>query len=81
MGQKVVAAQTHMVKPRGCDVNENALSDACKTELGLSEEQVKTGQPLEQVVEQRDTSLALESAVLVDRPEPVCAVADYTKGV
>ncbi|GFQ88306.1 epithelial splicing regulatory protein 1 [Trichonephila clavata] len=51
---KVVAAQTHMVKPRGCDVNENALSEACKTELGLSEEQVKTGQPLEQVVEQLD---------------------------
>ncbi|KAF8793025.1 Epithelial splicing regulatory protein 2 like protein [Argiope bruennichi] len=49
---KVVAAQTHIVKPRGCDVNENALSDGCKTELGLSEEQVKTGQPLEQVIEQ-----------------------------
>ncbi|CAL1286236.1 unnamed protein product [Larinioides sclopetarius] len=51
---KVVAAQTHIVKPRGCDVNENALSDGCKTELGLSEEQVKTGQPLEQVIEQLD---------------------------
>ncbi|KFM78083.1 RNA-binding protein fusilli, partial [Stegodyphus mimosarum] len=51
---KVVAAQTHVVKPRACDVNENALSEACRTELGLSEEQVKTGQPLEQVVEQLD---------------------------
>lgn len=51
---KVVAAQTHVVKPRGCDVNDNVLSDACRTELGLSEEQVKTRQPLEQVVEQLD---------------------------
>ncbi|KAG8179601.1 hypothetical protein JTE90_025766 [Oedothorax gibbosus] len=51
---KVVAAQTHVVKPRGCDVNENALSDACKSGLGLSEDRLKTGQPLEQVVEQLD---------------------------
>ncbi|XP_054722773.1 LOW QUALITY PROTEIN: RNA-binding protein fusilli-like [Uloborus diversus] len=50
----VLAAQTHVVKPRGYDINENALSEVCKSELGLSEEQVKTGQPLEQVVEQLD---------------------------
>lgn len=49
---QVIVAQTHVVKPRGCDVNENSLSDVCRTELGLSEEQLKSGQPLEQVIEQ-----------------------------
>lgn len=51
---KVIVAQTHVVKPRGYDVNENSLSDVCRTELGLTEEQLKTGQPIEQVVEQLD---------------------------
>lgn len=47
-----MVAQTHVVKPRGYDVNENSLSDVCRTELGLTEEQIKTGQPIEQVIEQ-----------------------------
>uniref|UniRef100_T1ILP7 RRM domain-containing protein n=1 Tax=Strigamia maritima TaxID=126957 RepID=T1ILP7_STRMM len=51
---KVVAVQQNVVKPRTADVNENVLSDQCKTEFGLCEEQVKNGQFLEQILEQFD---------------------------
>ncbi|XP_064466470.1 epithelial splicing regulatory protein 2-like isoform X2 [Ornithodoros turicata] len=49
---KVVAAQHNWVRPRSSDENENLLSDTCRTELGITEEQVKNGQPLEQVIDQ-----------------------------
>ncbi|GAB6030575.1 hypothetical protein CHUAL_007437 [Chamberlinius hualienensis] len=55
INNKVVAAQFNIVKPRTADINENVLSEQCRAEVGLTEEQVRTtGQPLEQVLEQFD---------------------------
>ncbi|XP_077543133.1 epithelial splicing regulatory protein fusilli isoform X1 [Haemaphysalis longicornis] len=49
---KVVAVQQNLVKPRSCDVNENVISESCRTEYGISEEQLKNAVPLEQVIDQ-----------------------------
>ncbi|KAH9362421.1 hypothetical protein HPB48_020169 [Haemaphysalis longicornis] len=48
----VVAVQQNLVKPRSCDVNENVISESCRTEYGISEEQLKNAVPLEQVIDQ-----------------------------
>ncbi|KAH8019486.1 hypothetical protein HPB51_019779 [Rhipicephalus microplus] len=52
IGAKVVAVQQNLVKPRSCDVNENVISESCRTEYGISEEQLKNAVPLEQVIDQ-----------------------------
>ncbi|KAH7983511.1 hypothetical protein HPB52_012386 [Rhipicephalus sanguineus] len=49
---QVVAVQQNLVKPRSCDVNENVISESCRTEYGISEEQLKNAVPLEQVIDQ-----------------------------
>lgn len=49
---KVVAVQLNTVKPHTADMNENVLSEQCRAEIGLTEEMVKNGQPLEHVLEQ-----------------------------
>ncbi|XP_023221970.1 RNA-binding protein fusilli-like isoform X1 [Centruroides sculpturatus] len=51
---KVVAIQQNVVKPRCYDINDNLLSDTCRNEIGLEDEVIKNGQPLEQVLEQFD---------------------------
>jgi epithelial splicing regulatory protein 1/2 len=51
---KVVAVQYNVVKPRSSDVNENLLSEVARNQFGLTEEQVKNGQPLEHVLEELD---------------------------
>ncbi|RWS31452.1 epithelial splicing regulatory protein 1-like protein [Leptotrombidium deliense] len=51
---KIVAAQCKFVKPRSADVNENVLSEVARNHFGLSEDQIKSGQPLENVLEEFD---------------------------
>lgn len=51
---KVVAIRQNVVKPRCYDINDNLLSDTCRNEIGLEDEVIKNGQPLEQVLEQFD---------------------------
>ena len=50
--EQVVAVQEHWVKPRSADINENVLSEPAKEELGLSEDLIRKGRPLDQVVSQ-----------------------------
>ncbi len=50
--KQVVAVQYNVVKPRSSDVNENLLSEVARNQFGLTEEQVKNGQPLEHVLEE-----------------------------
>lgn len=52
MSFQVVAVHTNVVKPRSADVNENLLSETARNQFGLTDEQVKNGQPLENVLEE-----------------------------
>ena len=47
-----MAVHTNVVKPRSADVNENLLSETARNKFGLTDEQVKNGQPLENVLEE-----------------------------
>ncbi len=49
---QVVAVHTNVVKPRSADVNENLLSETARNKFGLTDEQVKNAQPLENVLEE-----------------------------
>ena len=40
------------VKPRAADINENVLSEQARDELGLQEDQVRSGKPLESAIEE-----------------------------
>jgi hypothetical protein len=50
--KQVVAVHYNVVKPRSSDVNENLLSEIARNQFGLTEDQVKNGQPLEHVLEE-----------------------------
>ncbi|XP_074603955.1 uncharacterized protein LOC141857360 [Brevipalpus obovatus] len=52
--RKVVAVHCKYVKPRTAEAAANVLSEVSRNEFGLTEEQVKSGQPLEQVIEEFD---------------------------
>ncbi|CAG2159392.1 unnamed protein product [Oppiella nova] len=54
INSKVVAVHTNVVKPRSADVNENILSEVARNKYGLTEEMIKNGQPLENVLEELD---------------------------
>jgi len=47
---QVVTVEEHWVKPRSADNYENVLSELTKEELGLSEEQIRKGNSLEDVI-------------------------------
>ncbi len=49
---QVVSLQNHYVRPATDDISENVLTDECKLQTGLSEEAVKNGKPLEQVLDE-----------------------------
>ena len=53
--EQVVTVEEHWVKPRSADNNENVLSELAKEELGLSEEQIRKGNPLEHVITKVNT--------------------------
>lgn len=48
---KVLTEQQYIVRPSGSDMNENLLGEQCREDYGLTEEQVKDGQPLENVID------------------------------
>ena len=49
---QVVAVQCKYVKPRSADVFSHVLSEVARTKFGLTEDLIKSGQPLEQVIEE-----------------------------
>ncbi|CAG0912498.1 unnamed protein product [Notodromas monacha] len=53
-GRYIVAEKRYVVKPRTADINENVLSEQCRNDFGLTEEQVKRGELLETVLEQSE---------------------------
>ncbi|KAK2724889.1 hypothetical protein QYM36_001378 [Artemia franciscana] len=54
--KQVVGLKEFFVKPRAADINENVLSEQARDELGLQEDQVRSGKPLESAIEERDGS-------------------------
>ena len=62
---QVVALQSHYVKPQPNDLTETILTDDCKEETGLDENAVRSGQPLDFVLE--EVSIALFASTLVGR--------------
>ncbi|XP_047119808.1 RNA-binding protein fusilli isoform X2 [Schistocerca piceifrons] len=51
---KVVGVNQYLVKPRTADINENVLSEQLVQETRLTEELVKSGQPLEAAIQAFD---------------------------
>jgi epithelial splicing regulatory protein 1/2 len=51
---EVLLTSPHVIQPRTADINENLLSDECKVDFKLSDDQVKSARPLEAVIEQID---------------------------
>lgn len=49
---QVVAVHCKYVKPRTVDVSGCVLSEVTRNDFGITEDQVKSGQPLEQVIEE-----------------------------
>ena len=47
-----MSVQEHWIKPRSADINENVLSEQAKEELGMTEDLIRKGQPLDQVIAQ-----------------------------
>ncbi|XP_065570104.1 RNA-binding protein fusilli-like isoform X2 [Artemia franciscana] len=52
--KQVVGLKEFFVKPRAADINENVLSEQARDELGLQEDQVRSGKPLESAIEEFD---------------------------
>ncbi|KAK2724888.1 hypothetical protein QYM36_001377 [Artemia franciscana] len=51
--KQVVGLKEFFVKPRAADINENVLSEQARDELGLQEDQVRSGKPLESAIEEQ----------------------------
>ncbi|XP_069184951.1 epithelial splicing regulatory protein 1 isoform X3 [Procambarus clarkii] len=56
--RKVVTEQQYIVRPPTEDINENVLGEQCREDFNLTEDQVKNGQPLENVVDSFDAILS-----------------------
>ncbi|XP_063591181.1 RNA-binding protein fusilli-like isoform X4 [Penaeus indicus] len=56
--RKVVTEQQYIVRPLSGDINENVLGEQCREDYGLTEEQVKNGQPFENVIDSFDAILS-----------------------
>jgi len=50
----VICTSPFVVQPRTADINENILSEECKLDFKLSDEQVRSAKPLEVAIEQID---------------------------
>ncbi|XP_066954813.1 epithelial splicing regulatory protein 1 isoform X1 [Macrobrachium rosenbergii] len=57
VSRKVVTEQQYIVQPPSGDINENVLGEQCREDYGLTEEQVKNGQPFETVIDSFDAIL------------------------
>lgn len=55
--RKVVTEQQYIIQPPSGDINENVLGEQCREDYGLTEEQVKNGQPFETVIDSFDAIL------------------------
>ena len=69
---QVVSQHSYHVRPTTSDINENLLSEQCRTDYGLTEVSIKEALPLDAIVRQFDaelTSRGLEAA-------SVCLVTD-----
>ncbi|XP_037785794.1 RNA-binding protein fusilli-like isoform X1 [Penaeus monodon] len=58
VSRKVVTEQQYIVRPLSGDINENVLGEQCREDYGLTEEQVKNGQPFENVIDSFDAILS-----------------------
>ena len=59
--QQVVCLQQHYVRPTKDDAsNENVLTEECKAQTDLPEDDIKNGQPLEHVLDEVCGTLTLE---------------------
>ncbi|XP_071547541.1 RNA-binding protein fusilli isoform X4 [Panulirus ornatus] len=56
--RKVVTEQQYIVRPPSEDINENVLGEQCREDFGLTEDKVKNGQPLENVIDSFDAILS-----------------------
>jgi len=65
VNNKVVAVQQYVVRPLSAEASDSFLSEVCKTDYQLTEEQVKNGETLESAVNRFDafarSKLALDS--------------------
>lgn len=60
------------MRPTTCDINENLLSEQCRTEYGLTEANIKEALPLEAVIRQFDTELTSRQIP----SDSICLVTD-----
>ncbi|XP_042222346.1 epithelial splicing regulatory protein 1-like, partial [Homarus americanus] len=58
VSRKVVTEQQYIIRPPTEDINENVLGEQCREDFGLTEDQVKNGQPLENVIDSFDAILS-----------------------
>ena len=63
-----MTVEEHWVKPRSADNYENVLSELTKEELGLSEEQIRKGNSLEDVISKVPTSPIFRYLLQPQRP-------------
>ncbi|KAK8382538.1 hypothetical protein O3P69_015425 [Scylla paramamosain] len=56
--RKTVTEQQYIVRPPTEDINENVLGEQCREDFRLTEDQVKNGQPLENVIDSFDAILS-----------------------
>ncbi len=49
---QVVALHQQHVRPTADDISETVLTEECKIQTGLSEEEIKNAQPLEPVIDE-----------------------------
>lgn len=56
--RKAVTEQQYIVRPPTEDINENVLGEQCREDFRLTEDQVKNGQPLENVIDSFDAILS-----------------------
>lgn len=73
---KVVAVQTHYVRPTTDDLSEPVLTDECKLETGLSEEAVRNAQPLEHVLDEFDRFISSKEIHPDHGGRPFCFCTD-----
>lgn len=60
---QVVTEQQYIVRPPAEDINENVLGEQCREDFGLTEDKVKNGQPLENVIDSVSASSSVVETV------------------
>ena len=68
----MVAQHSFHVRPTTCDINENLLSEQCRSDYGLTEANIKEALPLEAVIRQFDSELSSRRI----EADSICLVTD-----